>query len=522
MKIRSKLLIIFVTMTIFPAVVAMFSLNFIIDRQLDVLEKKYDISINRLQSLDILLDPVSLLSDVAAADYRQLSQIAEDSPELFNNREFLTGLSKNLSRKNSFFILYRDGVSVYSGESKDVQEIPTFPVATQYHSTKNTLTYINKETNTAVREMTFYFPDKTLGQIVIITDFSALSINLHNLLHELFAALLAIIALSGLILVMWLYHSIAYPIKLLHLAAIRIGSGDLSTPIEAISSDEIGQLTQSVEDMRIRLQDVVNEHVRSEEYAKLLISNFSHDLKTPITAIKGYAEGLLDGVADTEEKKKKYLQTIYVKANDITYLVDELSVFSKVNRKSLAYNFVSVNLHEYFSDCIDNLSLDMELKQVKIKYYNPLDRNTRVLVDTEQLKRVLHNLIGNALKYINKKDGRISIRIQNAKVQETVKPLYRQIRNDESEPPLPHEAEEFVQIQIEDNGIGISEKDLPYVFDRSFRADTSRNSAIQGSGLGLTIVKMIISDHGGSVWAESTEGVGSSFYFTLRKDTTRK
>lgn len=86
----------------------------------------------------------------------------------------------------------------------------------------------------------------------------------------------------------------------------------------------------------------------------------------------------------------------------------------------------------------------------------------------------------------------------------------------------PNQPDEYIQVQIEDNGSGIAAKDLPHIFDRFFRADASRNSSKRGSGLGLAIVKMIISDHGGKVWAESIEGVGSSFYFTIKKDTAHE
>ena len=327
-----------------------------------------------------------------------------------------------------------------------------------------------------------------------------------------------ILLTTGIILSLWIYKSILHPLNILRLAAMQIGQGNLGNPIHIASSDEIGQLCRDFEDMRIRLKSLLEERIESEEKTREIMSSISHDLKTPVTAIKGYAEGILDGVADTPEKQQKYLQTIYTKANDITYLIDELSLFSKVERNSLAYNFVSVNLENYFTDCIEDVSLDMESQNMSIDYYNTTDKDTYILADTEQLKRVLHNIIENAVKYNDKPEGHISIRVEDVVRPNTAPPLYRQLKEDGTDlvpRPIP---DEFVQIQIEDDGPGIAAKNLPHIFDRFFRADASRNSSKRGSGLGLAIVKRIISDHGGKVWAESIEGVGSSFYFTLKKD----
>ena len=131
---------------------------------------------------------------------------------------------------------------------------------------------------------------------------------------------------------------------------------------------------------------------------------------------------------------------------------------------------------------------------------------------------MINNLISNAVKYSKKENGHITIHIKDMPVQNSKQPLYRQINEDGTD-KFPTIRPEYIQIQIEDNGLGIAKKDLPHIFDRFFRADTSRNSSKRGSGLGLAIVKMIISDHGGKVWVDSTEGIGSCFYFTLRKDT---
>ncbi|MCD7825213.1 MAG: HAMP domain-containing histidine kinase [Clostridiaceae bacterium] len=530
MTIRNKLLIIFFIMIILPLIITIISIELILNRQLDIMEESYNITIENYSSLSVLLNPIDLICNVTSANYERLYEISQESPDKLEDLDFLNSANNSLQKNNSFLIVYKNGTCFFTGEEDQANQLPLYPVATKYHENQNRLTYIDKESYSSIKETTFYFSDGSLGQFIVFTDFSKLSSRLQTSTKEIFIAFLLILCITSAAFIIWLYRSIVYPIYRLNLAMVQIGSGDLSTPVSSISSDEIGQLSQSVEDMRVRLKNMIDEHIVSEEYSKEIISNISHDLKTPITAIKGYTEGLLDGVANTEEKKLKYLQTIYAKANDITYLVDELAVFSKVNRNSMAYNFVSVNLEEYFRDCIEDIALDTESHHITIAYYNCTDKNTRVLVDIEQLKRVLHNLVDNAVKYMNRKDGQITIRIKDEPKSVIKPPLYRQLNEDGTDRHTCEEGnvacswgktEEFVCIQVSDNGPGIAAGDLPYIFDRSFRADASRNSSNCGSGLGLAIVKMIISDHGGKVWAESVEGKGTSFYFTIKKEDQR-
>jgi len=270
----------------------------------------------------------------------------------------------------------------------------------------------------------------------------------------------------------------------------------LDYSIEGDPEDEIGRLCVDFEEMRIRLKELIDVRLRYEQEMKELISNISHDLRTPITAIKGYAEGLMDGVADTKEKQEKYLKTIYTKANDLSALVDELSFYSKIDCNTMPYTFSCLNLGDYFEDCFGEINLDLEVKNIEVEYHNDTDKDTKVNVDAEQLKRVVNNIVGNSVKYMNRKHGRITIRIMEGSS---------------------FNRPEDVVISIEDNGVGIPKKDLPYVFERFYRADASRNSTKGGTGLGLAIAKKIIEDHMGTIWAESDEDKGTAIFFSLKK-----
>lgn len=306
--------------------------------------------------------------------------------------------------------------------------------------------------------------------------------------------LVLIIIVTDFVLIIWLYRSIIRPLNLLTVATNKIKDGnlDFTLPTEGESTDELEQLCEDFEEMRVQLKKQIDARLQYEQDTIELISNISHDLKTPLTAIKGYTEGILDGVADTPEKQNKYLKTIYNKASDMTVLVDELSFFSKIDTNIVPYNFKKINADDFFNDCVEELSLDTEVKNVTLDYISKLSPNQRIIADTEQLRRVMNNLIGNSVKYMDKPSGSIVI--------------------------LAEDAGDTVKISVRDNGCGIAEKDIPYVFDRFYRADASRNSKKGGTGLGLAITKKIVEDHSGSISLDSILGKGTCITFTLLKE----
>ena len=301
-----------------------------------------------------------------------------------------------------------------------------------------------------------------------------------------------ILVFTALSVGLWIYRSIAVPLVKLRKATRNIKEGNLDFVLEVEGNDEFSQLCQDFEEMRKRLKESTEEKILMDKENKELISNISHDLKTPITAVKGYVEGIMDGVADTEEKRDRYIRTIYNKVNDMNSLIEELFLYAKLDSNSVTYSFAKVNVDAYFQDCVEEISLDLESQGVDFGYFNYADRDTVIIADPEQLKRVVNNIIGNSVKYASPdRKLMISLRIM--------------------------EEAEFVKIEIEDNGKGIARNEVPLIFDRCYRTDASRNSSKGGSGLGLSIAKKIIEEHGGKIWAVSTEGVGTTMCFVLRK-----
>ena len=300
-----------------------------------------------------------------------------------------------------------------------------------------------------------------------------------------------ILVFTALSVGMWIYRSIAVPLVKLKKATKNIKEGNLDFVLEVEGNDEFSQLCQDFEEMRKRLKESTEEKILMDKENKELISNISHDLKTPITAVKGYVEGIMDGVADTPEKMDRYVRTIYNKTNEMDHLINELTFYSKIDTNRIPYTFSKLNVEDYFSDCAEELGLEMETRGIELVYANYVEKGVQVIADGEQIRRVIHNIVSNAIKYMEKPRGIIQLRVKDVG--------------------------DFIQVEIEDNGKGIAAKDLPYIFDRFYRTDVSRNSSKGGSGIGLSIVKKIMEDHGGKVWATSRLGIGTIMYFVLRK-----
>ena len=341
--------------------------------------------------------------------------------------------------------------------------------------------------------MDFKYSDGGEGSVFLVSSMDDYIPEAKRMFVELLMMGVLILLLTGFALVNWIYKSILKPMDQLQKATHEIKNGnlDFTLDVDMDNDDEIGRLCQDFEEMRIRLKESAEEKVQYDKESKELISNISHDLKTPITAIKGYVEGIRDGVASSPEKLDKYIRTIYNKANDMDRLIDELTFYSKIDTNKIPYTFSKINVASYFRDCVEDVGLELDASNIELGYFNYVDEDVMVIADAEQMKRVINNIISNSVKYLDKKRGIINIRIKDVG--------------------------DFIQVEIEDNGKGIAAKDLPNIFDRFYRTDSSRNSSKGGSGIGLSIVRKIIEDHGGKIWATSKEGIGTEIHFVLRK-----
>jgi signal transduction histidine kinase len=334
------------------------------------------------------------------------------------------------------------------------------------------------------------------GTVYFLSDMSPFMQLFPKVIPLLAATLLFILALTNGVLTFFVSRSFIKPLYALKEAAERIKEGDLGHELAVRRKDEFGELAAAFEEMRLRLKRSIELQLQYEENRKQLLSNISHDLKTPITAIKGCVEGLLDGVADTPKKRDNYLRMISKKATDMDRQIDELFLFSKLDLNRVPFHFERTELTAYLRDYAEELNFQAQSAGVTVTFDSAVEdgRNLFVNADREKLRRVIQNITDNSIKHLEHEPKRIDIELS--------------VENREA------------IVRIRDNGCGIAPDALPHIFDRFYRADPSRSEATGGSGLGLAIVKQIVEGHGGRVWAESAEGEGTTVSFALPILTT--
>ncbi len=485
MNFKTRLLVTFLTIVLLPLVLT--AIAFVsIGGYLMNAQREYGIV-----NIDytMMSDPAQTfeqISDEVFTDVKQ--QIITDKKRL-EDTNYLADLNKEIEGKASYIIVRKDNQIYYTGNiaaaGKIFERLPKYGSANDC----NDAGYYYNNLEKLVKQLDFTFSDGSQGSFFIITKIHTLISK--QLLIDMFIAIIFILIFTSLMMTRWINAGVFLPINELNMAMKNIADGNLDYMLNTNNKGEIGELYRNYEDMRLRLKESTDEKFEHEKQNRELISNISHDLKTPITAIKGYVEGILDGVADTPEKMDKYIKTVYNKANDMDRLINELTIYSGIDSNRVPYHFHRINVADYFGDCIEEVGLDLESKNIELNYSNLVSPDTIIIADPEQLKRVINNIIGNCVKYFDKEKGIIDIRILDEV--------------------------DSIRVEIEDNGKGVAAKDLPNIFERFYRTDTSRNSSKGGSGIGLSIVKKIVEDHGGYIWATSKEFEGTCLHFVFRK-----
>ncbi|MCI8400856.1 MAG: HAMP domain-containing histidine kinase [Lachnospiraceae bacterium] len=491
MKLRTKLIVAFFTIILVPICIVFLGFSAFTFFQLRTVAPGYEGSGNG----DLFAgNAVNLISGMTADIYEQIKWDATENPDSFENRDRLEQLNNELASFYSFLVVRRGDTFTYVGmagaPSGVLDNLPEYGSGGGAGGARY-FTDTSDGKNYLVKQRDFRDNQDNRCSVFIITALSQVLPQVRSIFSEMGLMLVLLLVMAALVLSMWIYRAIIRPLSKLQQATREIKKGNLDFELDITEQDEIGQLCLDFEEMRQRLKDTAEEKLQYDMENKELISNISHDLKTPITAIKGYCEGIMDGVASSPERMDKYIRTIYNKANDMDRLIDELTFYSKIDTNKIPYVFTKLDISTYFADCVEELTMELEAKNITLNFYNYVEPDTVIIADTEQLKRVVNNIVSNSVKYLDKRRGLLIIRLKDVG--------------------------DFVQVEIEDNGRGISQKDLPNVFDRFFRADSSRNSAQGGSGIGLSIVKKIIEDHGGKIWATSKEGIGTVMHFVLRK-----
>ncbi len=489
MKLKHRLIIAFLIMIAMPVILISIAAGTIVRFQMDSIHESYDVEAKTIQ---VITNPIQILNRVTRGIFNEIKLHSLNSSEKLSDMDYYVEINEMLESKHSFLAVRKNDELIYVGdeEKRDMigSLLPNYGTAS---TDVDGGIYLGGKNPFLVKLQDFIFTDNSMGTIFVITDLNVLMPQIKAVATQTMISFIIILFFTASLLIFWIYRSILKPLNILRVATDHIKEGDLDYSVTAVTKDEIGQLCDDFESMRLRLKRLIDDRLKYEEDIKELVSNISHDLKTPLTAIKGYSEGLIDGVAGTEEKQNKYLKTIYMKANDMSALVDELAYYAKIDCNTIPYSFSDISLAEYFEDCVEDLYLELEVENIKVVYENLVNHDVKVVADAEQLKRVIHNIISNSVKYMDKPEGIIKIRIMDN--------------------------EESVRVDIEDNGLGIDEGELPFIFDRFYRADASRSTKSGGSGLGLAIAKKVIEDHLGKVWVESQKNKGTTISFTLKK-----
>lgn len=481
MLIRKRLTVSYIAMLVIPIIsfitITLFTSNIFKGK----LESIYNVSNDR--------DPIENIIEKNSGAINSIkSYIISNKDNLINNK-FFEQQEKYLSKGTGIVVKKNDDYIYISPILKNKDWYDSLPKFGEFPNGK--VKAIVKSKFMLLKQYDFYIQDGSTDSIFLVLDTSSV----ENIFYEFFAIeavlLLIILFITNSMLTFLVSKSIIKPLEKLKNSAILIKNGNLNFQLNNNDQDEIGELSRAFEDMRYRLKESVELQLQYEKNRKELISNISHDLKTPVTAIKGYVEGIKDGIPDTSEKMEKYIDTIYIKTTNMDKLIDELFLFSKLDLKRVPFNFEKVDIIAYLTDCMEELKFDLEKKNINISLVNEVKEKLYVIADREKLKRVIINIVENSVKYMKKDTGEICIRVS--------------------------EEAEMLCICFKDNGIGISKEALQYIFDRFYRADPSRNISTGGSGLGLAISKRIIEEHGGKIRAVSDEKSGTSIIFTLKK-----
>lgn len=333
------------------------------------------------------------------------------------------------------------------------------------------------------------------GNVYVISTFSAYDDNAtsddsyyseYNSLITLFTILFVVgilitIFFTNRFLTYFVFKKISQPLGTLGEGVQQIRDGNLDTRIRYANKDEFAAICHDFNDMAEQLKQSMQLIHRQEENRKELLASISHDLRSPLTSIRAYSEGLLDGVASTPEARHKYITMINTKAEDIDRMVGKIFLFSKMDMGDYPYDPELLDVNRELESLIRATTEEYRSKGLDIQL-DLSSESTRIFADPLQLDSIFTNIIENSLKYKNNERG--MIRIQTM---------------------VHHEQ---IIIYLTDDGPGVPEESLSQLFDVFYRSDPSRNNPNKGSGLGLAITAKAVERLGGSIKAMAAPSGG--------------
>ncbi|MEC1778070.1 sensor histidine kinase [Schinkia azotoformans] len=437
-------------------------------------------------------------------------------------------LNFKFREKDAYAVLMNDNLTFIANQDEVMDDLNYFTFDYRkklYNSTKPFSSIINNEEKylllSSIKDtswkLIYVIPKREIISAVKEITNEHIDENRNQFIGQ-FISIVAVIILIIMMLSFRLWRYATNPLQNLLLGIHALTAGKLNTTIMVDNLKEFKAVSQAFNQMSAALDHLMSDYIKLnnqlenkviertkqlesanrtlsetnlllqsiDETRVELFSNISHDLKTPITICMGYIEAINDGLIP-EEKIDVYLSKIYRHLNSIQHLSKGLYELSTIESKRSSYNFQKVNPTEYFRHLLNHY----DGKENNL-YVMVADGLSTVMADPEYLKRAIYNLIDNAVKYSSNIDLPIEIRV--------------------------FEEDHSLLFEIKDYGVGITETELPFIFQRFYRIDKSRNSTIPGNGLGLPIVKEIVNEHKGTITVTSTPGKGSIFTIRIPLD----
>lgn len=322
--------------------------------------------------------------------------------------------------------------------------------------------------------------------LVFLAEGSSKSGGVENAFALIVAQSVLLIActsiVSGIIV-----RSVFKPLEELHQATEKIMSGDLDYEIQYKKNNEMGRYCQAFEQMRVQLKQSLRRQAALEQSRKELIASISHDLRTPLSSIRGYVEGLEDGIVRDREKFNRYIAVIKNKTEYLDNQIESLFQYSQLELSGGIHDLNRCNSEEMLEAILEPYMVEFTDSKIRLEIVRPFPK-VELLAAENSLHQVFDNLIANAKRYVGE-SGVITVKANTD--------------------------DRYLTVSVADDGVGIPREDLPHVFEQFYRAEKSRSRQYGGAGLGLAICKKVIEDHGGTIRVESIPNTITTFSFTL-------
>lgn len=428
--------------------------------------------------------------------YLGLYNIVQENPDQLKLplSDDVTKLLKTIEEKNLYVVIRKEQDFPYYSNGLVEKSLKVHAPSYELNNFEPIGTLDNAGNMYHYIKSDFLYDDGKFGSIIVLKRESNLLefFTKWGIWVILIIILLAVLLAS--LIVQRLKKTIIQPIE--HLEKATYSVKDYDNVLEEITQfperdivKEVERLQISFRNMWLELAEAEKLSKQYEENRKELITNISHDLKTPITSIMGYVEGMMDGVANTDDKKRLYLETIYKKSKSLNELIEELFLYSKFDMDAVAFHFDRTDLTDFMQELMNEYLVDDSINWIIGLPNHPVYAE----VDTIQFHRAITNVLQNSLKFLD-----------NEKERPTIEVSLKSING-------------FLVITVEDNGIGMTSEQIDKAFLRFYRGDKSRTPSTKGSGLGLSITDYIIKQHHGEIFVTSEKGQWTKIDIRLPK-----